>query len=261
MNLIDTHSHIYVEDYAEDIDSIIESARNNQISHIIMPNIDVDTVPLLNKTASKFPGFCIPLMGLHPTSVTENYKEDLQFLKAEFSKQKYIGVGEIGIDLYWDKSKLKEQEDAFRIQINWAIEYNLPIIIHIRDSFRETMNILSEFDNTKISGIFHSFCGSLEEANEMLIYPNFLFGINGIVTFKNSGLGEVVAKIPIEKIVLETDSPYLTPAPHRGKRNHPTYLHLIAKKLSEIYNLDVETVATITTKNAYQLFGDALEND
>ncbi len=257
MNLIDTHSHIYHEDYISDIDEVIASAKEQGVSRIFLPNIDVETVKPMLQLAAKFPGFCIPMMGLHPTSVQDDYREQLATLENELNKQDYCAIGEIGIDLYWDKTRLPQQQDAFRTQIAWAIQRQLPIVIHVRDSMRETLDVLSEFDASQLSGVFHSFCGSADDAKEILNFGNFFLGINGIVTFKNSDLGNVLANVPLSRIVLETDAPYLTPAPYRGKRNHPSYLHLIATRLSQVYQLPVEEIAEITTANAKKLFKKA----
>lgn len=257
MDLIDTHSHIYQEDYNNDIADVISSAKKHGISRIFLPNIDVETIPALLNLADKFPDFCIPMMGLHPTSVKEDFLTQLRLIEKELNNRDYTSIGEIGIDLYWDKSHLSEQKEALRIQIQWAIERELPIVIHVRDSFRETMNVIQEFSEQSLSGVFHSFCGTKEDAAEILKLENFFFGINGIVTFKNSDLGNVLKDVLLSRIVLETDSPYLTPAPHRGKRNHPDYLHLIANKLSEVYQKPVEEIAVLTTTNAKKLFKKA----
>lgn len=257
MNLIDTHSHIYHEDYDHDIDAVISEAKKQGVSRIFLPNIDEETISAMRSLSEKFPGFCIPMMGLHPTSVADDYLAQLQRLEAELQLHDYPAIGEIGIDLYWDKTKLREQQEAFRIQIGWAIDRQLPIVIHVRDSFRETMSVLAEFDTTLLSGVFHSFCGTFEEAQEILALDNFYLGINGIVTFKNSNLGSVLKAVPLDRIVLETDSPYLTPAPYRGKRNHPGYLRLIADRLAEIYQLPVEEIANRTSENAVRLFKNA----
>ena len=257
MNLIDTHSHIYSEEYDNDIEEVISAAKSQGVSRIFLPNIDVETTAVMLTLADKFPDFCIPMMGIHPTSVTSDYKNQLAQIELELDKRDYCAIGEIGIDLYWDKTKLTEQQEAFRTQIRWAIERNLPIVIHVRDSFRETMSVLQEFETKRLSGVFHSFCGTTDEALEILKLDNFFLGINGIVTFKNSDLRSVLKSVPLDRIVLETDSPYLTPAPHRGKRNHPSYLHLIASQLAEVYQLSIEEIAKRTSQNAEKLFSKA----
>lgn len=254
MNLIDTHSHIYQEDYLGDIDAVISHAREHGITHIFTPNVDLESIKPMLDLEAKYPGYCIPLMGLHPTSVDDNYQDQLQKIKEELSARSYCGIGEIGIDLYWSKEKVAEQKIAFQTQIRWAKEMQLPVVIHVRNSHRETMDALKEVGTEGLTGIFHSFCGTKEEALEVLELNNFYLGINGIVTFKNSDLRNVLEFVPLDRLVLETDAPYLTPAPHRGKRNHPSYLQLVAKKLAEVYDCDISNVANITTENAKRIF-------
>lgn len=252
--MIDTHSHIYAEEFDADRTETILRAKEAGISHIILPNCDSGTLPLMLALEAEYPNYCSAAIGLHPTSVNTNYLNELAIVKSELERGKYIAVGEIGIDLYWDKTFLPEQIIAFQQQIEWALEYNLPVIIHIRNSFRETMNALQPYKNKGLKGVFHSFTGSLAEAEEMLEFGGFLLGINGIVTFKNSGLAEVVSKIGIQNIILETDSPYLTPTPYRGKRNESAYLALICKKVAETYRLSTDEVSKITTQNSLKLF-------
>ncbi len=252
--MIDTHSHIYSEEFDADIAEAIERAKNAGVTKIILPNIDSESLPLMLSLEANYPTFCFAAIGLHPTSVNENYQQELNLVKSELERRKYIAVGEIGIDLYWDKTFLPEQIVAFQQQIEWALEYNLPIIIHIRNSFRETMDAMQPYKDKGLKGVFHSFTGSLDEAEEMLEFGGFLLGINGIVTFKNSGLAEIVSKIDIQNIILETDSPYLTPTPYRGKRNESAYLALICKKAAEIYGLSTDEVSEITTQNSLKLF-------
>ena len=252
--MIDTHSHIYSEEFDADRTVTIFRAKEAGISHIILPNCDSGTLPRMLALEANYPDYCSAAIGLHPTSVKSDFQNELAIVKSELERRKYIAVGEIGIDLYWDKTFLSEQIIAFQKQIEWALEYNLPVIIHIRNSFRETMNALQPYKNKGLTGVFHSFTGSLAEAEEMLDFGDFLLGINGIVTFKNSGLAETVSKINIQNIILETDSPYLTPAPHRGKRNESAYTSLICKKLAEVYNLTVQEIDEKTTANAKSLF-------
>jgi hydrolase, TatD family len=257
MTLIDTHSHIYQEDYLEDIDQVIANAREHGISHIFMPNVDLDSIQPMLDLEAKYPGYCIPLMGLHPTSVNNNFEEQLRRIKEELDKRTYCGIGEIGIDLYWSSEFAEQQNVVFQTQIEWAKERKLPIVIHVRNSHRETMAALQEVGTEGLTGVFHSFCGTEEEAVEILGLENFFLGINGIVTFKNSDLKDVLKKIPLNRLVLETDAPFLTPAPHRGKRNHPSYLSLIANKLAEVYDCDVTDIADATNQNAKTLFATA----
>jgi len=244
--MIDTHSHIYAEDFDNDRAETIERARRIGVEHIILPNCDSDTLPQMLSLESQFQGFCHGAIGLHPTSVKENYLDELALVKSELMRRTWIAVGEIGIDLYWDKS--------FKQQIDWALEYKLPVIIHVRDSFRETMNALESYKNTGLKGVFHSFTGTLDEAREIIDFGGFLLGINGIVTFKNSGLAATVAQIDLKHILLETDSPYLTPVPHRGKRNESAYVSLVCQKLAEIYNTSTAEIDQHTTCNAKSIF-------
>lgn len=252
--MIDTHSHIYAEEFDADIAEAIQRAKDAGIEHIILPNVDSESLPRMLALEANYPGYCSAAIGLHPTSVNENYRQELALIKSELERRNYIAVGEIGIDLYWDKTFLSEQIIAFQQQIEWALEYKLPVIIHIRNSFRETMDTLQPYKNKGLTGVFHSFTGSLSEAEEMIKFGGFKLGINGIVTFKNSGLADVVSKIDIQHIVLETDSPYLTPTPHRGKRNESAYLSFICKKLSEVYHTSEQEIDRKTTQNAVTLF-------
>lgn len=252
--MIDTHSHIYSEDFDADRAEIIQRAKEAGVSHIILPNCDSITLSQMLALEADFPGYCHAAIGLHPTSVTENFQNELAIVKSELERRNWIAVGEIGIDLYWDKTFLNEQIRAFTQQIEWTLEYKLPVIIHVRDSFRETMEAIEPYKNSGLKGVFHSFTGTIEEAQEIIDFGGFKFGINGIVTFKNSGLAAVVSKIDIKHILLETDSPYLTPAPHRGKRNESAYVRLVCNKLAEVYNTSVEQIDEQTTRNAKSLF-------
>ncbi len=204
---------------------------------------------------AEYPGYCHAAIGLHPTSVKEDYEAELALVKSELKRRNWIAIGEIGIDLYWDKTFLNEQVKAFQLQLDWALEYKLPVIIHVRNSYSETMNALTPYKNKGLTGVFHSFTGTIEEAQEIIAFGGFKLGINGIVTFKNSGLASVVEQIALEHILLETDSPYLTPAPHRGKRNESAYVNLVCKKLAEVYNCSAEQIDSQTTQNALALFG------
>ncbi len=252
--MIDTHSHIYSEEFSEDKQEVIQRAKEAGVRHIIMPNVDGESLPLLLETEKTFPDYCHAAIGLHPTSVNENYHSELEIIERELERRQWIGVGEIGIDLYWDKTYIREQIIVFRQQIEWAIKYNLPVIIHVRDSFDETMQVLSEFKSSPLKGIFHSFAGNLEQANEMLEFNGFMLGINGIITFKNSGLANVVRNLPLNRLVLETDAPYLTPAPFRGKRNESAYLSLVVNKFSEVFQLSTDEIITQTIENTLKIF-------
>ena len=252
--MIDTHSHIYSEEFDTDRVEAIQRAKNVGVKHIILPNVDSETLPRMLTLETEYPDFCHAAIGLHPTSVKENYELELALVKSELERRKWIAIGEIGIDLYWDKTLLAKQIVVFRQQIEWALQYNLPVIIHVRDSFRETMNALESFKNKGLTGVFHSFTGTIDEATEIINFGGFLLGINGIVTFKNSGLGTVVEQIDLKHILLETDSPYLTPVPYRGKRNESANVDLICDKLAEVYNLSHEQIDDQTTHNAKSLF-------
>ncbi|MBN2772726.1 MAG: TatD family hydrolase [Prolixibacteraceae bacterium] len=252
--LIDSHSHIYSEDFNDDRDEAIKRALKAGVKKIILPNIDSSSVLSMLDLADKYPEICFPLMGLHPTSVKEDYKKELEEVDIWFEKRKFYGVGEIGIDLYWDKTFLKQQEDAFLIQVRLAKRLKLPIVIHVRNSFSEVYNIIEKEACSDLNGIFHCFTGSNEEAQKIL-NVGFKIGIGGVVTFKNSNLDVVLKNIGLEHIVLETDSPYLTPIPFRGKRNESSYLIYVAQKIAEIYSLPIEKVGQITSENVINLFG------
>jgi TatD DNase family protein len=252
--MIDTHSHIYSEEFDVDRAEMVLRAKDNAVRHIILPNCDSQTLPRMLVLEAEYPGYCHAAIGVHPTSIKENYLEELQVVQSQLQARKWIAIGEIGLDLYWDRTFLKEQIRAFQQQLDWALEYNLPVIIHVRDSFRETMNVLEPYKNAGLKGIFHSFIGTIEEANEIIAFGGFYFGINGIVTFKNAGLAAVVVQLDLKSIVLETDSPYLTPVPHRGKRNESSYVQLVAKELAKVYNCSVEEIDAVTTTNTCKLF-------
>ncbi len=252
--MIDTHSHIYSEEFDTDRAEAIQRAKNIGVKHIILPNIDSESLSRMLALEAEYPDFCHAAIGLHPTSVKENYELELALVKSELERRKWIAIGEIGIDLYWDKTILAKQIVVFRQQIEWALQYNLPVIIHVRDSFRETMNALESFKNKGLTGVFHSFTGTIDQANEIINFGGFLLGINGIVTFKNSGLATVVEQIVLKHILLETDSPFLTPVPFRGKRNESANVYLICDKLADVYNLSHEQIDEQTTHNAKSLF-------
>lgn len=254
MKIIDTHSHIYQEDFDNDIDDVIERARKVGVEKILLPNIDVESLDRLHILSDRYMGYCIPMMGLHPTSVTENWRADLEVIKNQFNKRKYIGIGEIGIDLYWDKSFEKEQKLAFEEQLHWSIEYNLPVAIHSRDAIPQCIECIMNVDANKLRGVFHSFGGNETELEEILKLKNFYLGINGVVTFKNSTLPAVLKGTDLSRIIIETDAPYLSPVPYRGKRNESSYTAMIVTKLADIYNTAPDEVGNITSQNAERLF-------
>ena len=254
-SLIDTHTHLFDEVFSDDLPQVIERAKAIGVSHVFMPNIDSTTIKAMLSVCDMYKGYCSPMIGLHPTSVNENYERELSIVAQYLaSANSFVAIGEIGIDLYWDKTYQKEQQIAFVRQVELALKYNLPIVIHCRKAFNLVYDTLKLYKSTTLSGIFHSFTGEREDIDKMLEFGNFFLGINGIVTFKKSSLPEVLPSIPIERIVLETDSPYLSPVPNRGKRNETANLKYVQAKVADVYHLSLEQVAEITTKNALSLF-------
>ncbi len=255
MTLTDTHSHIYLEDFNEDIKEVIDRAQQSGITKILMPNIDVDSIGAMHRLADCYPDLCFPMMGLHPTSVQSNYKETLQVLFPYFKQRKYVAVGEIGIDLYWDKTLLKEQIVAFEEQLRWSIDLQLPVVIHNRESFSYVMESIHKVGAQHLHGVFHSFGGTQDELSEILKLENFYVSLNGVLTFKNSHISEVIKSCPLDRILVETDAPYLTPVPWRGKRNEPAYIWKTVEKLAETFGKEVSGIAEICSKNTNRLFG------
>lgn len=253
MILIDTHTHLYLREFNSDRDQVVKNAVENGILKMFLPNVDGTTVNQMHALADKYPSHCLPMIGLHPTSVDDDYQEEIRQLRELLGKRKYWGIGETGIDLHWDRTFGKQQEDSFKEHIGLAREYGLPLIIHARKSFNELFRIMDSENDDSLEGIFHAFTGNMAEANRIIEY-GFKLGIGGIVTFKNAGLDKIVKEIDLKHIVLETDAPYLTPAPFRGRRNEPAYLIHTAEKLAEIHGLTLETIADITTQNAVSLF-------
>ena len=252
--MIDTHSHIYSEDFDADRNEVIRRAQEAGVTKIIMPNVDSESLQRMLDVEKKYPDFCCAAIGLHPTSVKENYRDELALVKNQLERRKYAAIGEIGLDLYWDKTFYNEQVTALQTQVQWALDYNLPIIIHVRDSHNETMEALQPFKGKGLKGVFHCFTGGKEEATEIFELGEFMLGIGGVVTFKNSGLAESLEDIPLTKLVLETDSPYLAPTPYRGKRNESAFVAFICNKLAEVYQVSVKEIDEITTRNAEKLF-------
>lgn len=253
MVLVDTHAHLYLNAFDKDREQVVSHAIEQGIEYMLMPNIDSSSVQGMLSLADAFPENCLPMMGLHPTSVKDNYRQELETVEEWHGKHKFYAVGETGIDLYWDTSRLEEQEDAFRFQLNLARKLDLPIVIHTRNSFQEIFKIMDQEYQPGLSGVFHCFSGSLEQASRIIGW-GFKLGIGGVLTFKNSGLEKVVQEIDLEHIILETDSPFLAPVPYRGKRNESAYIRIIANKLASVKAMDLETVAGITTQNARDLF-------
>lgn len=257
MKIIDTHTHIYHTDFESDIDEVILRAKETGLTHILLPNIDQLSIDPMHELADKYPGYCLPMMGLHPTSVTKNWEQDLASIKPYFEQRKYVAVGEIGIDLYWDKSLLTEQQLAFEEQLRWSITYDLPVAIHSRNATQEVIECIHRVGKDKLRGVMHSFCGTETELEDILSLGNFYLGINGVVTFKNSTLPSVLLQTDLNHIIVETDAPYLAPMPYRGKRNEPSYTSFVIQKLSEIYGVTPEEVGKITSANAKKLFNIA----
>lgn len=254
MTLIDTHTHIYLENFKDDFDEVVNRARETGVEKFLLPNIDAETINDVNSLAVKNPKVFFPMMGLHPCSVKADYASELEVIFSQFDQNRYVAVGEIGIDLYWDQSTLDIQREAFRTQIKFAKKHNLPIVIHARDSFDEIFEVVDEENDDDLRGVFHCFTGSDQQAQHILNYGGFLLGIGGVLTFKNSGLDAVLKNIDLKHIVLETDAPYLAPHPHRGKRNEPSYVRLVAQKLADIHHIDLAEVARTTTSNAKEMF-------
>jgi len=250
--MIDTHAHIYLEQFDKDRNEMVDRAKSKGIKSIYLPNIDSSTITAMMDCEVAYPNYCYPMMGLHPCSVKENYREELDIVRSWLEKRAFVAIGEIGIDLYWDKTFLEQQKEAFRTQIQWAKEFKLPIVIHARESLEEILEIIEDEKGPELQGIFHCFTGNLEQAKRILAC-NFLVGIGGVLTYKNAKLEPVFTEIPINSIVLETDAPYLSPVPHRGKRNEPSFIFETAKKLSAVKNLPIEEVINITTSNAKKL--------
>ena len=255
MKFIDTHSHLYSSKFSDDRSKIVNDAIKEGVNKILLPNISSKYTNCMNNLCDEFPKNCFPMMGLHPCDVKEaDYRLEINHVEKELKKKKYIAIGEIGIDLYWDTSTLEIQKKAFIHQIKLAKKYKLPIVIHLRNSFFEVINIIEQFNDNDLKGVFHCFTLGLEEAKRILKLNDFYLGIGGVITFKNSKLDNIIKEISINNILLETDSPYLSPEPFRGKRNESKNIRLIADKIADVYNIPVESVAEITTNNAKKLF-------
>ena len=254
MQFIDTHTHIYIDDFNDDREEVVRQAIAAGVDTLLLPNIDVESIVQVKRLTQQFPQNCRPMMGLHPGYVDANWKEALAAIEKELFAGGYIAVGEIGMDLYWDKTFVEEQKHVFAQQVKWAKELRLPIAIHARDAFDPIFDILDELNDENLTGVFHCFTGTVEQAQKVLSYGGFYFGIGGVVTYKNAGLDRVVAELPMDKLVLETDAPYLPPVPHRGKRNESAFLLHVAEKVAEVKNLSLKEVADTTTQNAKSLF-------
>ncbi|MBI3139882.1 MAG: TatD family hydrolase [Sphingobacteriales bacterium] len=254
MKLIDTHSHIYLHEFENDRQAMLERAEKEGVNKILLPAIDSETHEALLGMEEKHPGLCIPMMGLHPCSVKANFREELRIIRDYFGKRPFAAVGEIGLDFYWDKTFTEQQYTAFHGQVELAMHFNIPIVIHSRNATDECIEVIRQHQLGKLRGVFHCFSGNTEQAQQ-LMELGFYLGIGGVVTFKNGGLDKIFETIGLEKVVLETDAPYLAPVPFRGKRNEPAYLKYVAEKLAALKQIPVEEVARITTENARELFG------
>ncbi|MEM7548530.1 MAG: TatD family hydrolase [Bacteroidota bacterium] len=249
----DTHAHIYLKDFKEDVADIINRSHEKQVLKVVMPNINSETVEQMLEIEERFKGICYSSIGLHPCDVKKDFEKELYKMEDWLKSHSFVAIGETGTDLYWDKSFIEQQKESLRIQCNFAKEYNIPIILHSRDSFEETFSIMESEKNEKLNGVFHCFTGSIEEA-EKVRKIGFYIGLGGVSTFKNAGMDKVIPEIDMDNVVLETDSPYLAPVPHRGKRNEPSYIPLIAERIADLRKMDLEEVAEITTKNSSSLF-------
>ena len=255
MKFIDTHTHLFASEFNDDIDIVVKNAINSGVSKMLLPNIDSSTTNNMLQLCNKYPKHCFPMIGLHPCSVKkDNIDKEILHVEEMLNKNKFIAIGEIGLDLYWDKSTLSYQKVAFESQIKLAKKHQLPIVIHVRDSFNEAIEIVEKLNSASLSGVFHCFTGNIQEAKRIINLENFYLGIGGVVTFKNGGINKIINQISLDNIILETDSPYLTPTPFRGKRNESKYLVNIAQKISEIYEIDINEIANKTSSNAINLF-------
>ncbi|MEO6454297.1 MAG: TatD family hydrolase [Ginsengibacter sp.] len=257
MKLIDTHTHLYLEDFTSDIDQIILRAFNEGVDKFYLPSICSKEIDAMLQLENKYPGKCFAMMGLHPTSVKENYKNELMIVNDWLQKRKFAAIGETGLDFFWDKTFTHQQYESFNQQLEWSLQYNLPVVIHTREAMQETIDVVKKFSSKKLRGIFHCFNGNYKNAGDV-INAGFLLGIGGLITYKNAGVAETIKEIDLAYIVVETDAPYLSPVPFRGKRNESSYLKYIIKKLAEIKNIEEEEVAAITTANAEKLFTDTV---
>ncbi|MBK9356266.1 MAG: TatD family hydrolase [Bacteroidales bacterium] len=254
MLFIDTHTHLYLDEFDNDRRQVVENALSAGVTGLFLPNIDSKTVSPMLQLCESFPEYCYPMIGLHPTSVKEDYLAEIAHVESWLSTHHFYGIGECGLDYYWDKTFTREQEFVFRHHIELAMAYHLPLIVHIRDSFNEVIQILKDVNKPDLKGIFHCFSGSIEQAKQAIGF-GFSLGLGGVITFKNNRMQETLKHIDLKHLVLETDAPFLAPVPHRGKRNEPSFIPLIAQKIAEIKNISTEEVAETTTGNAMKLFG------
>lgn len=255
MRLVDTHCHLYLPDFKTDLDEVMLRAASTGVEKFYLPAIDSTVIDDLLAMENKYPGKCFAMMGLHPCSVKENFKGELEIAEGWVRKRLFAAIGEIGLDFYWDTTFATQQYEVFEIQMQWALDKNLPVVIHTRNAMQQTIDTVKPFAAKGLKGIFHCFGDSYDMAKQ-IIGMGFYVGIGGVLTYKKSGLDEVMEKIDLSHIVLETDSPYLTPVPYRGKRNESSYIKIIAEKLAAVKNISLEEVAAVTTANAEKIFGN-----
>lgn len=256
--IIDTHAHLYGEPFQDDLDAAVERAKGVGVERILLSNVDLESVAEISEVVERHPDICMPMIGLHPTSVEKNYPKQLKELREELEKapERYVAIGEIGLDYYWSRELVSEQKAAFSTQLEWSSEFQLPVSMHCREAIMDAIEVIKQVGASELRGVFHSFTGSREELEAILELENFMVGINGVVTFKNSNLGEVIRGVlPLERIVVETDCPYLSPVPKRGKRNEPSHLPHIIYKLAEVYEMDEKIVANRIYENSLRQFG------
>ena len=251
--IIDTHTHLYLDDFSADIDEVIKRAKKEGVERFYLPAIDSSETGNLLSLEMKYPGVCFAMMGLHPCSVKENYREELELVYAWLQKRKFAAVGETGLDFYWDKTFTDQQYESFHQQVEWALQFDLPVVLHTRNAMQQAIDVIKEYAGKNLRGIFHCFSGTLQNALD-IIDTGFYLGIGGVITYKNAGLAEVIKEIDLKHIVLETDAPYLTPVPYRGKRNESAYLKYVVQKIAEVKNISEEEVGEITTANAEYIF-------
>ena len=260
--IIDTHSHLFVEEFGEDRAEVMRRAREAGITRIVMPNIDAASIAPMLQVCAEYPNFCYPTLGLHPTEVKEDYRQVLDNMKqqleasaqGEVVHSPFVAIGEVGLDFYWDTTYKQEQLSALDAQVGWALEYDLPLVIHSREAFSELYSLFLNYKDTPLRGVFHSFTGTTDEAHALLEFPGFVLGVNGVVTFKKSALPEALREVPLSRLVVETDSPYLAPVPYRGKRNESSYVVRVIDKLAEVYQCSSDRVAEQVYDTAYRLF-------
>jgi TatD DNase family protein len=251
--IIDTHTHLYLSDFADDIDEVIKRAGSEGVEKFYLPAIDSAETENLLTLEKKYPGKCFAMMGLHPCSVKENYNDELNLVYSWLQKRKFPAIGEIGLDFYWDKTFIDQQYQSLHQQIEWALQFDLPVVLHTREAVQESIDVIKEYAGKNLRGIFHCFSGTLQNALD-IISTGFYLGIGGVITYKNSGLAEVIKQIDLKNIVLETDAPYLTPVPFRGKRNESSYIKYVVQKIAEVKNISAAEVEKVTTRNAMNIF-------